>query len=67
MFYQVFLAAIHQRLLAENKQNSHTSYITGPWFDMYLKSRLALPLNYNPFLTFKRDPQDSQNAQVEQM
>ena len=31
---------------------------------MYLESRLPLPLNYNPFLTFKRDPNESYNDQV---
>ena len=31
---------------------------------MYLESRLPLPLNFNPFLTFKRDPQETYNEQV---
>jgi len=57
-------SAIHNRLLEENKRNSHTSYISKPWFDMYLESRLPLPLNFNPFLTFKRDPNESNNDQV---
>uniref|UniRef100_H2ZEW9 Choline/carnitine acyltransferase domain-containing protein n=1 Tax=Ciona savignyi TaxID=51511 RepID=H2ZEW9_CIOSA len=55
---------IHETLVKENERNSHTSYITGPWFDMYLKSRLPLPLNYNPFLTYKRDPNELMNDQV---
>ena len=44
------------KLLRErDRQNKHTSYISGPWFDMYLESRLPLVLNYNPFIAFKED------------
>ena len=43
-------------LRERDRQNKHTSYISGPWFDMYLKSRLPLVLNYNPFIAFKEDP-----------
>nr|XP_026694536.1 carnitine O-palmitoyltransferase 2, mitochondrial [Ciona intestinalis] len=56
--------AIHEVLIAENAKNSGTSYITKPWFDMYLESRLPLPLNYNPYLTYKRDPVEQMNEQV---
>ena len=30
----------------------------GPWYDMYLESRLPLVLNYNPFIAFKQDPRN---------
>jgi len=33
----------------------NSSYITEPWFDMYLKSRVPLPINMNPQLTFLDD------------
>ncbi|CAK8671477.1 unnamed protein product [Clavelina lepadiformis] len=51
-------------LLAKDAQNRHTSYISQPWFDMYLKSRLPLPLNYNPFISFKRDSNEAMNDQA---
>ncbi|XP_027219853.1 carnitine O-palmitoyltransferase 2, mitochondrial isoform X1 [Penaeus vannamei] len=35
-----------------DKANKHTSYISGPWFDMYLRDRVPVVLNYNPFLAF---------------
>ena len=44
--------------------NKNTSYITGPWFDMYLESRTPLPLNYNPFLLFKKDSNELLNHQT---
>ncbi len=31
--------------------------LSEPWFDMYLKARDPLVLNYNPFIAFKDDPQ----------
>ena len=34
----------------------YSSFISEPWFDMYLESRDALMLNVNPQLTFKDDP-----------
>ncbi|RWS00883.1 hypothetical protein B4U79_11788 [Dinothrombium tinctorium] len=56
-------AELHNELLAINKRNRHTSYISEPWFDMYLKSRLPVVLNYNPFMSFKDDPQPEYNIQ----
>ncbi|GIX72261.1 carnitine O-palmitoyltransferase 2, mitochondrial [Caerostris extrusa] len=53
-----------EELKALNKRNKHTSYISGPWFDMYLKSRLPLVLNFNPFLAFKDDPKPKYNTQL---
>lgn len=44
--------------------NKNTSYITQPWFDMYLESRTPLPLNYNPFLLFKKDSNELLNHQT---
>ncbi|XP_046427567.1 carnitine O-palmitoyltransferase 2, mitochondrial [Neodiprion virginianus] len=41
-----------------NFRKRHTSYITEYWFDMYLRDRKPLPINYNPFMVFtpERDP-----------
>lgn len=42
-------------LILQDKKNKHTSYISQPWFDMYLADRKSLVLNYNPFIAFKND------------
>jgi carnitine O-palmitoyltransferase 2 len=43
------------QLRYKNASNRHTSYISKPWFEMYLKSRLPLILNFNFFLVFTDD------------
>ena len=43
-------------LVLKDKQNKHTSYISKPWFDMYLADRRSITLNFNPFIVFKDDP-----------
>lgn len=43
------------QLRHKNAFNRNTSYISKPWFDMYLKSRLPLILNFNFFLVFADD------------
>ena len=48
--------AVDKLLRERDAQNKHTSYISEPWFNMYLESRLPLVLNYNPFMAFKDDP-----------
>ncbi|XP_044513580.1 carnitine O-palmitoyltransferase 2, mitochondrial-like [Gracilinanus agilis] len=54
-----------QRHLVElDRKNSHTSYISGPWLDMYLSARDPIVINSNPFLILKRDPQESYNRQI---
>lgn len=55
---------LHKMLIAKDKGNKHTSYISRPWFDMYLRSRLPLPLNFNPFLALKNDPRPEYNDQL---
>ncbi|XP_014272988.1 carnitine O-palmitoyltransferase 2, mitochondrial [Halyomorpha halys] len=45
-------------------KNKHTSYISAPWFEMYLKDRKPLPINYNPFLVFIDDPKIEYNDQL---
>lgn len=45
-----------QKLLVDHdKANKHTSYISEPWFHMYLTDRKPLPINYNPVLIMKLD------------
>uniref|UniRef100_A0A182JI10 Choline/carnitine acyltransferase domain-containing protein n=1 Tax=Anopheles atroparvus TaxID=41427 RepID=A0A182JI10_ANOAO len=54
-----------QALLKEfDAQNKHTSYISEPWFDMYLRDRAPLPLNYNPLLMMNPDPRPEYNDQL---
>lgn len=45
-------------------KNKHTSYISEYWFDMYLRDRIPLPINYNPFIVFINDTRPSYNTQV---
>ena len=55
---------LHEELVRFDKLNKHTSYISEPWFDMYLKSRVPLPLNYNPFMAWKLDSKPEYNTQL---
>ncbi|XP_052287068.1 carnitine O-palmitoyltransferase 2, mitochondrial-like isoform X2 [Dreissena polymorpha] len=48
--------ALHNQLIQRDSQNKHTSYISEPWSDMYLKDRRPVCLNHNPFITFTDDP-----------
>ncbi|XP_044528894.1 carnitine O-palmitoyltransferase 2, mitochondrial isoform X2 [Gracilinanus agilis] len=56
--------ALHAQLVAQDKQNKHTSYISGPWFDMYLSARDSVVLNFNPFMSFNPDPKPDYNDQL---
>lgn len=51
-------------LIKQDKRNKHTSYITEPWFDMYLKDRKPLPINYNPMLVFTNEKRNEFNTQL---
>ncbi|XP_034386773.1 carnitine O-palmitoyltransferase 2, mitochondrial-like [Cyclopterus lumpus] len=55
---------LHEDLVAQDKSNKHTSYISGPWFDMYLSDRDSVVLNSNPFLSFNPDPKIEYNDQL---
>ncbi|XP_055594252.1 carnitine O-palmitoyltransferase 2, mitochondrial [Uranotaenia lowii] len=51
-----------QKLLKQHdSKNKHTSYISEPWFDMYLRDRVPLPINYNPLLMMNPDPEAAYN------
>ncbi|XP_038650305.1 carnitine O-palmitoyltransferase 2, mitochondrial isoform X2 [Scyliorhinus canicula] len=52
---------LHEELVTQDKRNKHTSYISGPWFDMYLSAREPVVLNYNPFVSFHPDPNPANN------
>lgn len=54
-----------QAMLKEkDKVNNHTSYISEPWFTMYLKDRSPLPVNYNPVLIMNHDSKPGYNDQI---
>ncbi|XP_067846412.1 carnitine O-palmitoyltransferase 2, mitochondrial isoform X2 [Heptranchias perlo] len=55
---------LHEELVAQDKRNKHTSYISGPWFDMYLAARESVVLNFNPFISFNPDPTPAYNDQL---
>ncbi|XP_043986286.1 carnitine O-palmitoyltransferase 2, mitochondrial isoform X1 [Gambusia affinis] len=55
---------LHEELVAQDKANKHTSYISGPWFDMYLSARDSVVLNFNPFMSFNPDPKTGYNEQL---
>lgn len=55
---------LHEELVAQDKQNKHTSYISAPWFDMYLSARESVVLNFNPFMSFNPDPKTEYNDQL---
>uniref|UniRef100_A0A1A8MQ23 Carnitine O-palmitoyltransferase 2, mitochondrial n=1 Tax=Nothobranchius pienaari TaxID=704102 RepID=A0A1A8MQ23_9TELE len=55
---------LHEELVAQDKNNKHTSYISGPWFDMYLSARDSVVLNFNPFMSFNPDPKKDYNDQL---
>ena len=44
--------ALHELLDARDK-SKYSSFISEPWFDLYLKDQRPLLLNHNPQLTFK--------------
>lgn len=51
-------------LKEKDKVNSHTSYISEPWFTMYLRDRKPLPVNYNPILIMRHDEKPEYNDQL---
>ena len=55
---------LQRQLKEHDASNTHTSYISEPWFDMYLRDRAPLPVNYNPLLVFIDDPKKEYNSQI---
>ncbi|XP_008217123.1 carnitine O-palmitoyltransferase 2, mitochondrial isoform X1 [Nasonia vitripennis] len=57
-------AELHAELVRSDAAKQHTSYISEPWFDMYLRDRRPLPINYNPFLVFSPEDNEQYNSQL---
>lgn len=56
--------ALHEELVAQNKKNKQSSYISGLWFDMYLKDRRPVPMTHSPYMMFQDDPRPEYNTQL---
>ncbi|CAF92238.1 unnamed protein product, partial [Tetraodon nigroviridis] len=54
---------LHKELVTQDKLNNHTSYMSGPWLDMYLKNRKSL-LDMNVFMLLHQDPKTEYNQQL---
>lgn len=55
---------LQEKLLSKDKTSKHTSYISDYWFDLYLRDRAALPINYNPLVVFQNDVRPEYNNQL---
>lgn len=55
---------LQEKLIAKDKINKHTSYISDYWFDLYLRDRSPLPINYNPLLVLQNDVRPEYNNQL---
>lgn len=55
---------LQEKLLAKDKANKHTSYISEYWFDLYLRDRAPLPINYNPLIVHQNDTKIAYNDQL---
>ena len=52
---------LHKKLLTRDKAHRETSYISGPWFDMYLKDRRPVSFTHNPGISLINDPRPEFN------
>lgn len=55
---------LHSALVSYDKTVKHTSYINDFWFNMYLSSRIPLPLNFNPFMVWRDAPNSDLSNQL---
>ncbi|XP_055349228.1 LOW QUALITY PROTEIN: carnitine O-palmitoyltransferase 2, mitochondrial-like [Paramacrobiotus metropolitanus] len=56
--------ALHAKLLEVDRNNKHTSYISDYWFDMYLRAREPLVINFAPFIAMNDDPNQAKMDQA---
>ncbi|CAB3223279.1 unnamed protein product [Arctia plantaginis] len=55
---------LQESLVTLDKRNKHTSYISEYWYDLYLRDRSPLPVNYNPLIVFVNDSRPEYNNQL---
>ncbi|CAI4227131.1 unnamed protein product [Auanema sp. JU1783] len=55
---------LQKALLDYDKAHKTTSYISDPWFDMYLSARVPCPVNFNPFMMYAPDHDARFNHQL---
>ncbi|CAD6197135.1 unnamed protein product [Caenorhabditis auriculariae] len=55
---------LQKGLLEYDRNHKDTSYISEPWFDMYLRDRVPVAVNYNPFMMYAPDPDNKFNHQL---
>ncbi|KAJ0060713.1 hypothetical protein NL108_017737, partial [Boleophthalmus pectinirostris] len=55
---------LHKELVAQDKNNKHTSYTAALTFDEYLCERDSVVINSNPFVCFSPDPKPEYNDQL---
>ncbi|KAF5274547.1 hypothetical protein FQA39_LY07159 [Lamprigera yunnana] len=56
--------ALQALLKEDNERNKRSSYISKSWFDMYLRDRKSLPINYNPALIYNDYKNPKYNTQL---
>lgn len=61
--WNLSFAELNRLLIQQDKANKTTSYITEPWFDMYLRDRQPIVLNYNPCIAYVDDLRPGYNEQ----
>lgn len=52
---------LQAELKLQDSRNKHTNYICEHWFDMYLRDRRPLPINYNPIIVYNQEPEAKLN------
>ena len=55
---------LHKALIARDEADPDTCFYGDWWNEMYLSDRQPIPINYNPQLTFNKDPVASRNTQL---
>ncbi|XP_068451969.1 carnitine O-palmitoyltransferase 2, mitochondrial-like [Clinocottus analis] len=54
---------LQEELVAQDKNNTHTSYVSESWLNWYLSSRYSMIIT-NPFMVFNPDPKTEYNDQL---
>ncbi|CAG9785597.1 unnamed protein product [Diatraea saccharalis] len=63
-FVEISGKTLQEKLIMKDRASKHTSYISDYWFDLYLRDRSPLPINYNPLIVFQNDVKTEYNNQL---